>query len=88
MGGGGSLRTNTTKVSLLFAGETLACFHELRSLVYINLSGMNVIWGRIQSIRVSSPFAPPGHLPLFCCLGFLLCLQVFWAPHAQTGTYE
>ena len=73
---GRSLRTITTKVSLLFTSETLAGSHKFSPFICIYLPGPDPIRGSVHTIGVFSPFTFPGRLPLFCCLGLLLLFQV------------
>ena len=70
----GSLRAIVTKVSLLFASETLACFHEFCPLICADLPGPGTTQGCIHGIWISVSWLFPGCFPLFGCLGFLVYL--------------
>ena len=69
-----SLGTIATKVSLFFAGETLACLHEFHSFIRVNFSSPGAPWGGIHGIWISVHWPLPSRFPLFDCLRFFVCL--------------
>ena len=77
-----------TNMSLFLVGETLACSHELRSLICINLPSPGVTQSSVHGIGVSTLLAFPSHFPLFCHLQFLVCFWISWVSHAQAGANE
>ena len=68
---GGSLRTITTKVSLFLASETLACFHELRSLICVNPSGSCAAGCDVHGIGVITLLVVPSRFHCSGVCGFL-----------------
>ena len=68
---GGSLGAVATKVSLFFAGKTLACFHKLCPFVCVDLPSPSTPRGGIHGIWVSVCRPFPCGLPLFKRLRFL-----------------
>ena len=58
------LRAIATEVSLFFASETLACFHELRSLICVNPSDSRAAWGGVHGVGVIALFVIPSRFPL------------------------
>ena len=66
-----SLGAIVTKMPLFFESEALACFHELRSFVCVDLSGSGPAGHGINGIRVATPFVIPSRFPLFWGLQLL-----------------
>ena len=61
----GPLGTIATKVSLFLAGETLACFHELCSLICVDSPNSCAARGGIHGIGVATFLVIPSRFPLF-----------------------